>query len=188
MFKNLLIAAALFVGAQAQAINFETLVTDINKGMLSSDARGMFDFKVGDTASYQIKMGFLPGTMVMTVTDVQPSEVTLNQTVNLMGHAQECITKMDPNTGENKGTVCNGQQQDAGDPNDIEILEQKEDTVKVPAGTFTCLYIKAKQKSTGNIIEQWINPSDVPVLGMVKSTMPSQMGKVVVELSSFKKM
>ncbi len=187
--KNLLIALALIVGAQAKAINFQTLVTDVtNQALESVDARGMFDFKVGDTANYSIKMGFLPGTMVMSVTDVQPGEVTLNQTVTLMGQKQECITKMDPNTGENKGTVCNGQQQQSGSQDDIELIEQKEDTVKVPAGTFVCLYIKAKQKSSGSEIEQWINPSEIPVLGMAKSTVPSQLGKTVIELTSFKKM
>lgn len=187
--KNLLIAVALMIGAQAKALNMESFVTDVtNQALRSVDARGMFDFKVGDTANYSIKMGFLPGTMVMAVTDIQPSEVTLSQTVSLMGQKQECITKMDPNTGENKGTVCNGQQQESGSQDDIEMIDQKEDTVKVPAGTFICLYIKAKQKSSGNVIEQWINPSEIPVLGMAKSTVPSQLGQTVVELTSFKRM
>jgi hypothetical protein len=187
--KNLLIATLLLGSLSAKAMNFQTLVNEITtQAIESSDARGMFDFKVGDTANYSLKMGFIPGTMTMTVTDVQPSEVTLNQTVSLFGQKQECITKMDPNTGENKGTVCNGQQQQAGSPDDIELVEQKEDTVTVPAGTFVCLYIKAKQKSSGDTIEQWINPSEIPVLGMAKSTVPSQFGQTVIELTSFKKM
>lgn len=188
MFKSLFFAAALLLGAQSQAINLQSVVSELNSNLSSVVTQGMFNFKVGDTASFKITMGFLPGTMVMSVTDVQANEVTLSQVVSMLGNKQECITKMDPNTGENKSTVCNGQQQQPSDQGDIELVDQKEDTVTVPAGTFTCLYIKAKQKSNGNEIEQWINPTDVPVLGMVKATMPSQLGKAIIELTSFKRM
>ncbi|PIS10164.1 MAG: hypothetical protein COT73_10880 [Bdellovibrio sp. CG10_big_fil_rev_8_21_14_0_10_47_8] len=57
----------------------------------------------------------------------------------------------------------------------------------VPAGTFTCLYIRAKDSEKNQEIQQWINPKLIPVLGMAKSIVPSQMGEVVLELTSFKK-
>jgi len=189
MFKSLLVAMSLVATVSAQAYTMENLAQEVSKAIVqSADVRSPFDFKVGDTASYKLKMGFLPGTMVMTVKDVQPEEVTISQIMDMMGQKQDCVQILNPNTGESKSLTCNGQAQDSGDPSDIEVVEQKEDTVTVPAGTFVCLYVKAKQKSTGNEIEQWINPSEVPVYGMVKSTSPSQMGKVVIELTSFKKM
>jgi hypothetical protein len=106
--------------------------------------------------------------------------------MDIMGQNQNCEMVMNPNTGETTKFECNGQAQDPGDASDIEVIETKEDTVKVPAGTFVCLYIKAKTQ--GQEVQQWINPKEVPVMGMVKSIMPSQMGEVTVELASFKKM
>lgn len=189
MFKKILVALSLVASVGAQAYTMENLAQEIGSAMVQqqSAVRSPFNFKVGDTASYKLKMGFLPGNMVMTVTNVLPDDVTISQVVDMMGQKQDCVMVLNPNTGETKSMTCNGQAQESGDPSDIEVIDQKEDTVKVPAGTFVCLYIKAKQKSSGSEIEQWINPSEIPVFGMAKSTMPSQMGKVVIELTSFKK-
>jgi hypothetical protein len=189
MFKSILLALGLMLTINAQAYSGVDFVKEINKGIFENTAgtRGMFDFKVGDTANYNVNMIF-PGTMVMTVTDVQPEVVTISQKMQTLFGAQDCVQKLNPNTGESLGLTCNGQQQDEGDPNDLEVLEQKEDTVTVPAGTFTCLYMKVQKKSTQDIIEQWINPSEVPVFGMVKQIQPSQLGPVTIELTSFRKM
>ncbi len=189
MFKKILVALSFVASVSAQAYTMQNLAQEVGSSVAEQAAsgRGMFNFKVGDTASYKLQMGFLPGTMVMTVTNVVPDEVTISQVMNMLGQKQDCVEVLNPNTGEMKSMTCNGQAQNSGDASDIEVIDQKEDTVTVPAGTFTCLYIKAKQKSNGNEIEQWINPSEIPVFGMAKSTMPSQMGKVVIELTSFKK-
>jgi hypothetical protein len=189
MFKKILVALSLVASVSAQAYTMQNLAQEVGSSVAqqAASSRGMFNFKVGDTASYKLQMGFLPGTMVMTVTNVVPDEVTISQVMTMLGQKQDCVEILNPNTGEMKSMTCNGQAQDSGDASDIEVIDQKEDTVTVPAGTFTCLYIKAKQKSNGNEIEQWINPSEIPVFGMAKSTMPSQMGKVVIELTSFKK-
>ena len=190
MFKSLLVVLGLAVSFGAQANPFQTLASDLNQAVLSETmVQGPFDFKEGDTASYKLNMGgFISGTMVMTVAAVSADEVTITQQLAIMGQKQDCVQVMNPNTGELKKFECNGQAQDPGDAGDMEVVETKEDTVKVPAGTFVCLYIKAKQKASGDHVEQWINPKQVPVVGLVKTIAPSQMGKVTVELTSFKKM
>jgi len=190
MFKSLLVVLGLAVSFGAQANPVEALAYDLNQSMMTETlAQGPFDFKVGDTASYKLNIGgFLNGTMVMTVKAVSTDEVTITQVMDMMGQKQNCEQVMNPNTGEIKKFQCNGQDQDTGSADDIELVETKEDTVKVPAGTFVCMYIKAKQKSSGDFIEQWINPKEVPVVGLVKTIAPSQLGKVTVELTSFKKM
>lgn len=190
MFKSLLLTLGLTVSFGAQANTIEALAYDLNQAMLSEAmVQGPFDFKVGDSASYKLNMGgFINGTMVMAVKAVGAEDVTITQEMDLMGQKQSCEQVLNPNTGEIKKFQCNGQDQDAGSADDIELIETKEDTVKVPAGTFVCMYIKARQKSTGQDVEQWINPKEVPVFGMVKQVAPSQLGKVTVELTSFKKM
>jgi hypothetical protein len=189
MFKTLLVSLSLVASVGAQAYTMTDLAKELNSAITQNAAvRSPFSFKVGDTAAYKVDLGFFPATMTMTVADVKTDEVTINQDVDMMGQKQNCVEVLNPNTGEIKSMTCNGQAQQSGDASDIQVIEQKEDTVTVPAGTFDCLYIKATQKSSGGNIEQWINPTLIPVFGMAKSIMPSQMGQVTIELTSFKKM
>lgn len=183
----LALSMALSFSANAGTIN--TLVADINAAILHDvEAQSPFNWKVGDQATYALNMGgFIKGSMVMGVKEVTSDKLVLTQDMDLgfMGK-QSCEITMNPNTGETSSFVCNGQAQDPNQGGAIELIEQKEDTVKVPAGTFVCVYIKAKQGE--NIIQQWVNPREVPVMGLVKTLAPSQMGEVKVELVSFKRM
>lgn len=147
-----------------------------------------FNFHQGDKASYSLNISsFINGTMDISVKSVATDEVVLQQDVNAMGQAQSCTETINPNTGAVKSMVCNGQNQDAGNAGDYEVVESKEQSVTVPAGTFDTLYIKAHNKKDNNDVEQWINPKLIPVLGMAKMSAPTQMGQMVVELTSFKK-
>lgn len=190
MFRTILATLGLLIGISAQANTIGTVAYEVGRAVLSDvEAQSPFNFKVGDEANYKLNMGgFINGTMAMKVKDVQPDEVTITQVMNLMGQAQNCEQVFNPNTGEIKKFQCNGQDQNQGGGEAPEVIETKEDTVKVPAGTFTCLYIKAKPANSNDVIEQWINPKQVPVFGLVKTIAPSQLGKVVVELASFKRM
>ena len=47
-------------------------------------------------------------------------------------------------------------------------------------------YLKVKDKTNNQLSEQWVNPRDIPLSGMLKTLADSQMGKVTVELTSFK--
>jgi hypothetical protein len=189
MIKSMVLALSLALSFSANASTLNKLVADVNSAIFhSSEERGVFDWKVGDQATYNLQMGgFIKGSMVMAVKSVTADTLVLTQDLDLgfMGK-QACEITLNPNTGETKSFVCNGQAQDPNAGGDIELIEQKEDTVKVPAGTFVCVYIKAKQGQ--NIIQQWVNPKQVPVMGLVKTLAPSQMGEVNVELVSFKKM
>jgi hypothetical protein len=102
---------------------------------------------------------------------------------------QACEITMNPQTGKTEKLTCNGQDQSQADQGTVEVIDSKEDTVTVPAGQFTCLYIKAKSTAQGKetIMEQWANPKLVPVMGLVKALTPSQMGQVKIELASFHK-
>jgi hypothetical protein len=190
MFKTILATLGLAVSLSAQANTVGSLAYQINQAVLGDvEAQSPFKFVVGDEANYKLNMGgFIQGTMKMKVKAVQTDEVTITQDMSLMGQNQNCEQVLNPNTGEVKKFQCNGQDQNAGDAGDVEVVETKEDTVKVPAGSFVCLYIKAKQKSSGQFVEQWVNPKDVPVFGLVKTIAPSQLGQVVVELTSFTRM
>lgn len=189
--KKMLLALAMFASVSASAaVNLPVLMKTITaQTMGDAAARGPFNWVVGDTASYKLNLAsFINGTMTMTIKDVQATTVTIQQDLDIQIQKQSCTEVIDSTNGSVKSMVCNGQAQNPGDAGDITVIDSKEDTVTVPAGTFDCLYIKAHSKSQNADIEQWANPKLVPVMGMVKALMPSQIGQIDIELTSFKKM
>jgi hypothetical protein len=166
-----------------------TVMKSITEHTMADTAmKGPFNWVVGDTASYKLNLAsFINGTMVMTIKDVQATTVTIQQDLDIQIQKQSCTEVIDSTNGQVKSMVCNGQAQNPGDAGDVTVIDSKEDTVTVPAGTFDCLYIKAHSKSQNADIEQWANPKLVPVMGMVKALMPSQIGQIDIQLTSFKK-
>ena len=186
MFKKFVLAVGLMLSFGANAATINDLAVSLNQTLMSELAPG-FDWKVGDSASYSLNMGFVKGSMVMTITGLTADELTLQQDLDLgFAGKQNCEMKLNPNTGEAKSLVCNGKPQQVPG-NDIEVIDMKDEQVTVPAGTFQSIHITAKQRSDGKIIDQWANPKAVPVMGMIKAISPGPFGKVTVELTSFKK-
>ena len=191
MFKSLVVAASVLISVHASAaVNVFDVVTSLNKVVLGDSETMGLNWKVGDTGNYALNMGgFIKGTMVYSVKAINGAEATLSQDVDLGQFGkQNCETVIDTNNGQVKSVTCNGKPQDAGNADDIEVVDSKEDNISVPAGQFNCLYLKIHDKKQNTDMEQWANPKLVPVSGMVKAIAPSQLGKVVIELTSFKKM
>ena len=149
-------------------------------------------FTKGDASNYNLQIGsIIKGTMNMLVMDVGADGVWIQQAMDLgFAGKQDMRELIDPNTGEIKKLIVNGKEQAPPAKGDIEVIESKEDAITVPAGQFTCLYIKAKMKQDGKEtqVEQWMNPKAIPVMGMAKLITESQMGPVTAELTSFKRM
>jgi hypothetical protein len=144
-------------------------------------------FKVGDTASYSLKIAsFINGTMKMTVTSITSSALVIEQDADL-GSAgkQNCQETLNPNTGALIKMMCNGQDETNQAGGNIQVEQENNQTITVAAGTFACLYIKAKQTSDNSEVELWSDTKDVPVFSMVKSNEPTQMGTAVLELTSY---
>lgn len=145
------------------------------------------DWKVGDTASYNVDMGFIKGSMIMSVASVGADGIWMTQDMDLgFAGKQKMETLIDANTGEIKKVLVNGKEQQIP-KQDIEVIDFKEAKVTVPAGTFDCIHARLKDKETNNEINAWLNPEIVPMSGMLKQIAPSQFGNVTVALKSFKK-
>jgi hypothetical protein len=190
MFKSLIIAATLVVSTVATASQTAGQFLFSGQVALIQDvaAQGLA-WKVGDENNYKLNMGgFLNGSMKMFVREinVEAAEAWLQQDVDLMFQKQKIEALIDTNTGKTKKILVDGKEQATPEPN-FEIVEQKEAQVTVPAGTFKTMYIKIKDLNNNQITEQWINPREIPINGMAKSLADSQLGKVTIELTSFKK-
>ncbi len=191
MIKSLRLATALlafiFVGtASATTVSefsqFSTQVV-LFSGLSTSD----LVFHQGDVVSYNMTIGsFIQGTMETSVKSVSKEAVVLIQKIEVMGQVQNCEETLNPITGVVTNTVCNGQQQNPGDPSG-DVIESRQESVTVPAGTFDTIYTKIRNKKTNAENEQWTNQKLIPILGVVKMTATTQFGPMVIELTSFKK-
>jgi len=193
MIRALALATSLFVGSFAFAAPTLTdVMVRAAQNAVMSDVDSMaFNLKKGDEANYNVNMSIIKGTMKMLVMDIVSEGVWIQQLMDLgFAGKQDVQTLIDPNTGEVKKMIVNGKEQAPPAAGTTEIIESKEDTVTVPAGTYTCLYVKAKVTQDGKASEaqQWINPKQVAVFGMVKMITQSQLGPVTVELTSSKRM
>ena len=190
MFKSFIIAATLVVSAAASAHNTvaEAIFASQLPQIQGSVVAFGLDWKVGQENNYKLNMGgFLNGTMKMYVREIIADGIWMVQDVDLSIQKQKIEALLDPNNGQIKKMLVNGKEQEVPKA-DYELVEQKEDKVTVPAGTFEAIYLKIKDNANkGQISEQWVNPRDIPLSGMLQSKADSQMGKVVVQLTSFKK-
>jgi hypothetical protein len=190
MLAGMLVALISF-GSQVQARDVNSLASEVAQ-VLSNEFRAQqLDFKKGDFAKYDMNVGsFIKGKMEMNILDVSAEGIWLQQFIDLgFAGKQDVRQLIDPNTGEIKKYIVNGKEQAPPERGDIEIIEQKEDTVQVPAGRFICVYIKANIQAQGQkaVAEQWINPREVAVMGLVKMVTQTQLGPMTAVLTSFKK-
>ncbi len=144
-------------------------------------------FKVGDENNYAIDMGFLKGTMNMLVKSIEAEGVWIFQKMDLgFAGKQDVQTLIDPNTGKIIKMIVNGKEQTPPETN-LEVIDMTEERITVPAGTFDSIHIRAKNTKDKSEINQWANPRDIPIGGMLKQIVPSQFGNVTIVLTSFKK-
>jgi len=185
---GLIAAAVVAVGAaQAQASSlFDAQQLQI-RTMVQAQAFAGLKWKVGDQADYSLDIGgFIKGTSHNFVREVGANDMWMEQDMDLgMMGKQKIEIDLDPNSGQIKKILANGQEQQIPDAKDAEIVEMKEDHITVAAGAFDCVYAKIKSKKDGSIQEAWINPQVVPMEGMLKALADSQFGKVTQELKTF---
>ena len=186
MFKFLF--AMLFVVVSVQAQAFPTFVEVMEKTVISQfegqEEPNNFNFVVGDTNEYKMDMGFFAGKMVMSVREKVAEGVWIDQEVDMVIQKMKIEMLLNPHTGQIVKIIVNGEEQAPPEPGNVDIVEQKETEVTVPAGTYQSVYIKIRDMDKNQDSEVWINSKEVPITGMLKSTQPSQIGKVTLELTS----
>ncbi|MDX9731653.1 MAG: hypothetical protein RBT63_07775 [Bdellovibrionales bacterium] len=142
-------------------------------------------WKVGDRAEYKMAGGFINGTVKSFVREDIGNAMWVQQDMDMgfLGK-QKVEILFDKATGQILKLLANGQEQSLPDTSNIEVIETKEATVTVPAGTFAAIYAKIRDNSNNQVQEAWINPKEVPINGMVKAIADSQLGKITQELTA----
>jgi hypothetical protein len=191
MFKKLLVAATMLFASATFAKGVPTLemVSSLQQQTMSQAHAYGLNWTVGDNCHYDMVMGsFMKGTMEIVVREKNDEGYWLDQNLDLgfMGK-QKISLLIDPNTGAVKKVIVNGKEEQPPEQGDVEVIEVKEAKITVPAGTFDAVYFRAKDKKQNQEIQQWANPKLIPIMGLIKSVSPSQMGEIVNELTSFER-
>lgn len=139
---------------------------------------------VGDFADYNLDGGFITGTMHMFVREKVSQGTWIQQDLDLSLFGKQRVEVLYDSEGRILELLVNGEKQNPPDPNDMEIVETRHDTVTVPKGQFDCMWVKMHSKSQNTDSQVWVNQS-VAVSGMVKSIQPNQMGEITIELTDF---
>jgi len=194
MKKSLLglsLVAAFFAGK----VNAEPTVEQVSDALrvlavvdTVQSAQNMINWQVGDFQDLDVKMIFGGGSSHKEVTKEETAQnaIWLKNNISLMGQNQVSEALISRADGKVLKLIVNGQEQQLGDEQ-IEIIDQKETNITVPAGTFDCMYVKAKITARGQTqeIQMWANPIDVNIDGQLKATIASSFGDITMELKQF---
>lgn len=188
------VAAAGFLSAQANAHGVPS-ATQMSMMVRAAEQvlANRINWQVGDFHDFGISLASMgelgQGHKEVTKEDTAQNAIWLVQTLDVMGQAQKVEALISRVDGHEIKRIVNGKEEQVGkDDTQIDIIEQSESTVTVPAGTFDCMYIKAKITQKGQEpqeVELYINPTDVNLDGTLKMIMQSQYGAVTLELKKF---
>ncbi len=145
------------------------------------------NWKVGESLSYRISLASMGniGTSVKEVTQDTGDTLWLTNRMQLLGQNEVVEMELRKADGQLLKMRRNGQDQTL--PNDpIEIISTESASITVPAGTFESVHIVAKTEKISHI-EVWMNPRDTVMDGTLKQKAQTQLGMMVLELTSFVK-
>jgi len=175
--------------AARQDASFQRTLTAIQVADLQATATNLINWKVGDYQKIKIQMLFGSGTGTKEATQDVPAQnaVWLVSEMSILGQRQKTEALISRANGELLKLIVNGKEEDPKNDGEIEIIEQSETQVTVPAGTFDCLYIKAVVPAQGKKmnVELWINPFDVNLDGNLKTVAQTQFGALTISLTEF---
>lgn len=185
MFLSLATAIVMSQPAQAQ-INVLDFSSIQQSTMIEAQLNAGLTWKVGDKASYKIKMGFINGSSNNFVREDLGTELWVVNEMDLgMAGKQMVEILFNKADGQVKKILVGGKEQQLPNAEDYEVVEMKQDQITVAAGTFQCIYVKVRDKKKNEDQEAWLNPKEVPMSGMLKSKGKSPFGAVTQELQSF---
>ncbi len=178
------------IQAQAQRIDVSQVLSQLTALDIADTKANLINWKVGDFHDIKIEFAFGGGTgkKLATKEDTAKNAIWLVTTISLMGQNQKTEVLYDRATGKVLEMIVNGKPQEVdGESGEVEILEQKETEITVPAGKFDCMYIKAAITNQGEKmeVEAWVNPIDVNLDGMLKTTLQTQIGPLSLILAKF---
>ena len=190
MFRPMIVAAALVLGFTAHAdLTQVTPAASVITTSLTLAAPAVRDIPltVGDSCDYQLSGGMFQGTMHSFVRESTADGIWVEQDFDLgMMGKQKIEALYDKQTGKVLKLLANGQEQAIPDASKMKVVETRQESLTVPAGTFQSMYLKIHDSDKNTDTETWITKT-VGVGGMIKTIAPSPLGNLTLELTAFVK-
>ncbi|MEN9723027.1 MAG: hypothetical protein RJB38_1013 [Pseudomonadota bacterium] len=170
----------------SQATEFVLNTSELQAMTLVSPLN-VINWKVGDSMSYQVSMGFFGkmGTSVKSVSKDEGDSIWIHQELNLSVQKEVIDIQLSKADGKVLKMIRNGKEMQMPDDK-LEIISQDYAEVTVPAGKFQAIHILAKSTQSSKI-ELWANPSQTAMDGGLKQIVATQFGDLTMELTSFKR-
>jgi hypothetical protein len=187
--KNFILMALLFAGVQSYATtdaHIQTVMRFVAPQNVSPLA--VLQWKINDSCDYNLKGGFLSGSIRMFVREENEKGFWVQQDVDLgfMGK-QKVETLYDKNNGQILEVRVEGEKKDLPSQDDMEIVESRRERVTVPKDTYDSIYMKLRNKKDNKETQLWVNPSQIPIGGLLKTISASEIGEISLELTNFQK-
>ena len=161
-------------------------LVSLQKNLISATVEEGLNWHVGDRAEYQLNAPIGRGTSVQFVREDVGTAFWMQTDVDMGFLGRQKIEVLaNKATGRIERLLVNGNEQTPPDPNDVEIIDTREERIRVPAGEFQSTYRKIKNKKDNSIQEGWSNAQMVPMGGMLKAMGNSQIGTVTQLLTRF---
>ncbi len=164
----------------------ELAVAHIQAGVAAEmDAFNIINWKVGEMANYKMTSLFGElGTMVKRVDREEENAIwVISETSGQMGN-NKIEMLLDRATGKVLQYIENGSSKAPPSNDDMEIIDQIEERITVPAGTFDTIKITAKTPQIKKL-EAWFNPSKTVMDGQIQAKINTGFLPVTMQLTSF---
>jgi hypothetical protein len=137
--------------------------------LINRQAQKPIHWKVGDTNTYYLQYGLAGLDLIESVNKINQEGLWVQQVAYHAGQKVQVVDILyDQNNGSIKKILLDGKQQSVSDYNNNEVIEHKQDTVTVPAGTFDCHYMLLKNKKSGKLSKVWLNPEISSIGGLLR--------------------
>ncbi|HLD99214.1 MAG TPA: hypothetical protein VJB59_03080 [Bdellovibrionota bacterium] len=185
--KKVLILMGLALMAAQPAFASDHVNPLIQSSFSSITPMNLINWKVGDTAEYNVSLGSfgIQGKMIKSVTKDEGTALWLRQDLNLSIQKQVADALINKADGKILKIIVDGKEQAIPDDK-VEVISQDYGEITVPAGTFQAIHIIAKTKQISKL-EVWANPRDTVMDGTLKQIAETSLFPLTMELTSFKR-
>ncbi len=185
-----ILALAFSWAAPAQANNnslaIELAVANIQVSVAGEmETMNVINWEVGENSNYKMTSLFGElGTMAKRVDREQGNAIwVISETSGQMGdNTVEML--IDRATAQTLEYIENGQRKEPPSNDDFELIDQSEERITVPAGTFDTIKITGKTSQIKKL-ELWANPSEVVMEGSVQMKADTGFLPITMQLTSF---
>lgn len=164
---------------------FADVPQNIIRNLAIQGVTDLIDWKVGEWAEFQMEFVF-PGTLKKEVTGEEKGAIWVVSVMSFDAFGDtEVKMKLSRATGEILEFYVNGEKQDPPAMPKVDIVDQVEEVITVPAGKFQTIKVTLKDRETGDMSYIWVNPRDVAMEGIVQMQSSTQYGDMTLKLTAF---